>query len=183
MPLDPVSVLHGFKSVSYFWCFKTISLSPWQKMTVCCDVEKTKPLANGSSKPRAAAGSQADHPELLCVALHLSRAQTALHLTGYMWLLLGEVLCIKVSGIYSSLTAGRSRHRKIMKFVCLPLQKLTKTVCEQNWAWALYVCACVSQSVSSPAWGATRSKWARSLQLRLICFGFCKGEEGGFVLC
>lgn len=85
-----------------------------------------KPLASGSSKPRAAAGSQADHPELLCVALHLSRALTALHLPGYMWLLLGEVLCIKVSGIYSSLTAGRSRHRKILKFSAFLYRNLPK---------------------------------------------------------
>lgn len=85
--------------------------------------------------------SQADHPQLLSVALHLSRALTALHLPGYTWFLLGQVLCIKVSGIYSSLTAGRSRHRKRLKFVCLPLQKLTQTLV--LWTEMCLSCVCV----------------------------------------
>lgn len=103
--------------------------SKWQRAVM---LKKTKPqpclTCWWQQQAKSSSWSQADHPQLLPVALHLSRALTALHLPGYMWFLLGQVLCIKVSGIYSSLTAGRSRHRKRLKFVCLPLQKLTQTL-------------------------------------------------------
>lgn len=133
------------KSVSYFWYFKnyfTVSHGRKCQRAVMMRKPNHSPawLASGSKKPRAA-GSQTDHPQLLPVALHLSRALTALHLPGKMWFLLGQVLCIKVSGIYSSLTAGRSRNRKRLKFVCLPLQKLTQTLI--LWTELSLSCVCV----------------------------------------
>lgn len=101
----------------------------WQCATVLINTKYNPAwLVSGSSKPRAAAGSQAEHPKLPPRSSAPSRhtaspEQTSLGTRGP---LLAKYCSINISGIYSSVIVGKSSHRKRLKFFCVPLETLTK---------------------------------------------------------